>query len=253
MGLRRYSYTVTSDDLNSDLVWEMMLVGRPAGTHFSAGGSSPLVRADDTNHLETHATLGDRAGDDEDDESDLLEVAVGVALGVLVTIGAFTAAPHVKAWWKERRAKTATPSEATESVDTATTFDVATLTVAAFAAEVEVALEEHRTKMSSAEAQRRMLEMMLAAAVIADNMRALSKAQLEDGASSELHSALVKLTVPQVTDSLNRMLEKDKALLGERASADLLKVFGGGCVVEGQYLPLRNDRIVETLRLPRTA
>ncbi|MGW1341039.1 hypothetical protein ACWCOV_08300 [Kribbella sp. NPDC002412] len=243
---------MTSDDLSSDLVWEKMWVGRPTDTHFSAGGSSPLARADDTNKLETHATLGGRV-EDEDDESDLLKVAAGVALGVLVTIGAFKAAPHVKTWWKERRARKVALSEAAEPADEADTSDVATLAVAAFASEVEGALDEQRTKMSSAEAQRRVLEIMLAAAIIADNMNALSNAQLEDGASAELQSALERLTVPQVTDSLNRMLEADSTLLGEQASAELMKVFGGGCAAEGQYVPLRNDRIREVLRLPRAA
>ena len=244
---------MTSDDLNFDLVWEKMWVGRPSDTHFSAGGSSPLARANDTNKLETHATLGGRVEDDEDDESDLLKVAAGIALGVLVTIGAFKAAPHVKTWWNERRANKATLTEAAEPADEANTSEVATPAVAAFASEVEVVLEEQRTKLSSAEAQQRILKVMLAAAVIADNMRALSNAQLDDGVAAELQSALEKLTVPQITDSLNRMLESESTLLGEQASAELMQIFGGGCAVEGKYVPLRNDRIREALRLPRAA
>ncbi|GAA1639098.1 hypothetical protein GCM10009744_30680 [Kribbella alba] len=191
------------------------------------------MRADDTNKLETHATLGGRVEDDEGDQSDLLKVAVGIAL----TIGAVKAASHVQTWWKERRAKKVALSEAAEPAGEADTSDVATLAVAAFASEVEVALNEQRTKMSSAEAQRRVLEIMLAAAVIADNIRALSSAQVEDGARAELQSAPAKLTVPQVTDSLNRMLEADGTLLCEQASADLMRIFGGGCAVDGQYMP----------------
>lgn len=244
---------MTSDDLNSDLVWEKMWVGRPTDTHFSAGGSSPLARADHTNKLETHATLGDRVEDDEDDESDLLKVAAGIALGVLVTVGALKAAPKVKSWWKELRAKKATLSEAAEPAGEANTSGVATFAVAEFAFELEVALEEQKTNMSSAEAQRRILEMMLAAAIIADNLRALSNAQLDDGASAELQGALEMLAVPQVTDSLNRMLETDSTLLGAEASADLMRIFGGGSAVEGQYVPLRDGRIREALRLPRAA
>jgi len=230
-----------------------MWVGRPADTHFSADGSSPLARADDTNRLETHATLGGRVEDNEDDESELLKTAAGIALGVLVSIGALRAAPHVKTWWKERRAKRATLSVLTQLGEEASTSEVTTLAVAVFASEVEVALEEHRSKMSSAEAQQRVLQIMLAAATIADNMKALSNAQLEAGASAELHSAMAKLTVPQVTDSLNRMLETDSTLIDGQASTELMKIFGGGWTVEGQYVPLRNDRIRETLRLPRAA
>ena len=231
-----------------------MWVGRPADTHFSAGGSSPLACADDTNNLVTHATLGGLVeDDDEDDESDLLKVAAGIALGALMTIGAFKAAPHVKAWWKGRWAEKVKLSAAAEPADNADTLAMARLPGAAFASDVEVALDEQRTRMSSAEAQRRVLEIILAAAVIADSMRALSNVQLEDGASAQLRSALGKLTVPQVTDSLNRMLETNSAPLGEQEAADLMRIFGGGCALQGQYVPLSNDRIRKALSLPWAA
>ncbi|GAA1597403.1 hypothetical protein GCM10009804_62310 [Kribbella hippodromi] len=225
-----------------------------------------------------HAALGDRV--EEDDDDDVLKVAAGIALGVLMTVGAYKAAPQVKAWWKERRAKkgtapdTSETSEASEPTDLARSAELAGLAelagvaglydgadtpekaalgVGAFAAGVEVALEAQRTEMSSAEAQRRLLEVMVAAAVIAGNMRALGTAELEHGASPELRSAMDKLTVPQVTDSLNRMLAADSSLLGEQASADLMQIFGGGGVIDGRYVPLRDDLIQEALRLPRTA
>lgn len=118
---------------------------------------------------------------------------------------------------------------------------------------METALEEQRTDMSNVEAQRRVLEIMLAAAVIADNMRALSDAQIDDSVVFELQRTMEKLTVPQVTDSLNRMLEGDASILDDRSSADLLQIFGGGRAVEGRYVPLGNDKIAEVLRLPRAA
>ncbi|MEV8375210.1 hypothetical protein AB0P21_20925 [Kribbella sp. NPDC056861] len=239
---------MTSDELDPALVWQPMMVGLPAGTHLTAGGSSPLARSDDTNQLVTHATLGGPIKEEEDD-SDLLKVAAGVALGVLLTIGAYKAAPHVKSWWRELRAKKATLSGAAEAADEVNSSGVATVSVAAFASEVDIAVEEQLTMMGSTEAQRRVLEILLAAAAIADNMRALSKARLEDGASAELQSALEKLTVPQVTDSLNRMLGTKGTLLDGEAQAEFMRIFGGGCAVEGQYVPLRNARVRNALRL----
>jgi len=93
----------------------------------------------------------------------------------------------------------------------------------------------------------------MAAAFIADQIRELTNAQVEDGASLELQSAVETLTVPHLTDSLNRMLEVDASLLDDETSAELMKIFGGGRIVEGQYVPLRNDKIKEALRLPRAA
>jgi hypothetical protein len=91
----------------ADMVWEKRWVGHPTDTHFSAGGSSPLARADGTNKLETHATLGPRVEEDDQAEEtpDLLKWAMTIGAGVLLGIGAIKAAPHVKSWWKDLRSK----------------------------------------------------------------------------------------------------------------------------------------------------
>lgn len=104
--------------------------------------------------------------------------------------------------------------------------------------------------MSSAEAQKRLLALLAAAACIADQVRALVNARIEDDeASLELKRVMEKLTAPQITDSINRVLEADSSLLDEEVSAEFMKIFGGGRTVDGQYVPLRNEKIKEALRL----
>lgn len=76
------------------------------------------------------------------------------------------------------------------------------------------------------------------------------KVRIEDAAPAELQEALDKLTAPQFTESLNRMLEEDASVLDDATAAELIKVFGGGQVVEDQFVPLRNEKIKEALRLP---
>jgi hypothetical protein len=117
-----------------------------------------------------------------------------------------------------------------------------------FANEVNVALDEHQASMSSAEAQERLLAILVAAAFIAEQMRMLSNARIED-APPELRNAMDKLTVPQLTDSMNRMPESNASLLDDETSAGLMKVFGGGRFVDGQYVPLRNENVKDVLRL----
>jgi hypothetical protein len=243
---------MTFEDLDPEMLWEPMWVGRPAGTHFSAGGTSPLARSDDTNRLETQAVFGGPVDENEGD-SDLLKVAVGLGVGVLLTIGGLKGVPRLTSWWKNRGATAAEPARAVASDDEAVTSEAPSMSVAAFASEVEVALEEHRTKMSSAEAQRRIVEIMLAAAVIAENVRALSGAQLEDDAHSKLRNALADLAAPDVADYVNRALAADSSLLDDRTLGRVVELFGGGRTVDGQYVPLRNDRVAEVLRLPRAA
>jgi hypothetical protein len=58
-----------------------------------------------------------------------------------------------------------------------------------------------------------------------------------------------KLTAPQLTDSTNRMLETNSSLLDAETSNELMKIFGGGRFVDGQYVPLRNEKIKDALRL----
>ena len=104
--------------------------------------------------------------------------------------------------------------------------------------------------MGSEEAQRRIAAMLAASAFIAEQIRMLSNAQVEDdGDLPELQSAMEKLTAQQVTDSVNRMLEANTSLLDDRASAEFMRMFGGGGIVDGQYVPLRSKKVKDALRL----
>lgn len=253
VGDRPYSWRMATDD-STPMIWETRKVGRPVGTHYSAGGSSPLARGDDTNKLETHATLGPVVDDDEGDATETaIQVAVGIAIGVVTTIGVIKATPHVKRWIKRLRSKWDGGSEEREVALETASAGVATLSIAEFASEVDAALDEHRTSMSSAEAQKRVLAILMAAAFIADELRALSSAQIEDGSPAELRKAIERLTAPQLTESLNRVLEADASLLDDRTSAELMNLFGGGRTSDGQYVPLLHDNVKEALSLPRAA
>lgn len=237
-------------DRDTNLEWEKRWVGRPADTHFSADGSSPLARDNETNRLETHATLGERVEEDGKD-SDLLVAAAAAAVGVLATLGTLKVAPHVRAWWRERRSK-GTPAQQKPELVEPEVHD-ATIAAANFASEVNVLLEEQRMRMSTAEAQQRLVKIVLAAAVIADNIRALSAAQIDDNVSAELRDAIEKLSVPEITASLNSILASRSPAVDERASNELVRIFGGGQVITGAFEPLRNERVAAILHIPRAA
>lgn len=183
------------------MIWEKYWLGRPAGTHYSDGTSSALLFGDGTNKLRTHAVRGPRI--ESEGSPDLLPLAVAIAAGVSVGIVVKTAAPKVKVWWNDLRSQRSQNAAARELDREAQAVAVSAIPVEDFSKAVDLALERHRT-MSSAEAERRILELLLAAAIIAKNMRALSGAHIEDGASLELQAAIEKLTVPQLTDKLRR-------------------------------------------------
>ena len=255
-----YHRRVDLDD--PGMIWEPLWVGRPKGTHLAADGTSPLAFSDKTRLLETQVVLGPSVGnDDEDDDedeesSDTLKWIVGIGIAVVATVAATKAAPVVIKWRKARRAtKEKTSVTARATVEAA--FDTegkstAAMDNSAFASEVDSALDKHRRSMSSAEAQRRVLAILVAAAFIADQMRELSGVRIDDDVP-ELQAAMDKLSAAELTASLNRMLEADSSALDHETSAELLRAFGGGSVVEGDFVPLSNDKVKAALRLRQAA
>lgn len=193
----------------------------------------------------------DEDKDQEEDAPDLSATVLGIAIGAVGTVIAIAAAPHVKSGWNVIKAKWARRSGTSETDHQAAGMAALSGTAPAdFSTEVAAALEDHSTSMSSAEAQQRLLALLRAAAFIADQMRTLSNARIEDDPTSrELASAMQKLTTPQIADSINRMLAADASLLDDETSADLMRIFGGGQTVDGQYVPLRPGKIKDALRL----
>lgn len=241
-----------SDD-QIDMIWEKYWLGRPTGTHYSEGTSSALLFGDDGSGLETHARRGSRVEDEEsDEEPELLKWAVAIGAGVLIGIGAVKAAPRVKSWWRNLRGKRAKDTSETQMTSTAEATALSGIPVEDFTHAVDDALSERNT-MTTAEAERRIVEILLAAGIIAKNMRELSSATIEDGASVELQQAIERLTLPNLTDRLNRMLESDSSALDAETAAVFAQIFGGGRIVEGEYVPVQNDKVKNVLRLPDRA
>jgi hypothetical protein len=128
---------------------------------------------------------------------------------------------------------------------------VSKASVEAFSKEIDVALDDSRSSMSSAKAQQHLLKILMAASIIADSIRELSNAHIEHDADlPELKNAMEKLATQQVTDAINRMLTTDRSLLDDESSEIFARIFGGGRFVEGKFVPLRSDRIKEALGLP---
>lgn len=77
---------MTADDKHH-LIWEQRWVGRPSGTHYSAGGASPLLRDNETNRLSTHAVFGNSSESPSDGST-----GESAAVRALAVLGAATLA-----------------------------------------------------------------------------------------------------------------------------------------------------------------
>lgn len=242
----------------------------PDGTHLAdskgpSGTHRALLFTNDTNELVGPAELIEDEGDygnepvgsSDEDDAPTLGALVAAALIVVGVI----AAPRIKNWWQDKAfpsLRTKWPAlerfvrpAAEESNNAVAPTELALLSKTAaadFSKAVDVALEDSKTGMSRDLAQKRLAAMLTAAAFIAEQMRVLSNARIEDDAEfPDLTSAIEKLTTQQVTDSINRMIETDAPLLDDETSSSLMKFFGGGGVIDGEYVPLRNENVKAAL------
>src|SRR3954469_12567620 len=114
-------------------------------------------------------------------------LVIGFAVAVGGTVLTAKAVPHIKGWINSMKSKLSGEADSQPALDG--------YAETGFPQQVELALEDLRTGMSSEEAQRRIAMIMIAAAFIADQIRALSHARVEDAeAPRELRTALAKLS-----------------------------------------------------------
>lgn len=177
-------------------------------------------------------------------QAKLKQLVIGFAAGAVAvggTVLTVKAAPHIKGWINGLRSKLSDEADSQPGLDSDAEIG--------FPQQVELALKDFRS-VSSEEAQRRIVMIMIAAAFIAVQIRALSHARVEGTeAPRELRTALAQLSAADLTDTVNRMLEVNSSLLSDEISAALMKIFEGGRFVDGAYVPLRNDKVRDAFRL----
>jgi hypothetical protein len=114
---------------------------------------------------------------------------------------------------------------------------------------IEKAVENSRRPMGSAEAELRLARMLAAAAILVQEYRALSNARLDDDGYPALKKAVDALTEQEVTDLVNQVLASSSEV-DEETTETLMASFGGGQVLDGEYIPISNVRVREVLYLP---
>lgn len=263
---------------------EKMWVDYPDGTHLSQsrqdpGGFSALARDDATDALVDHATLHPIIDDDTESDLSRFVLVGGAALGgIALGAAAVKVTPHVISWWNEhvvpawnermlpamqsrvrnlfrrkRRKQGTLQDETAETPDAPalplTPTDVA---CAVFVEQVDALSGEPGTSMSQAEAEERLFTILIAAACIAEQIRALSGVRLESEDSERvelLSGAIRQLSTQRIADGINRLLESDTALLDEETVDQFMKMFKGARIPGQGYAPIRMEQLQEALRL----
>jgi hypothetical protein len=250
-----------------------MWVDYPDGTHLSQssqdpGGCRGLARDDATNNLTGHATLYSITDDDkaEFDLPRLLLLVSSAALGgIVLGAAAVKVTPRVVSWWNERmlpamqsrvrkrRKRGALQDETAETTDApALPLTQADATCAVFVEQVDALSGEPGASMSQAEAEERLFAILIAAACIAEQIRALSGVRLESEDSERvelLSGAIRQLSTQRIADGINRLLESDTALLDEATVDQFMKMLKGARIPGQGYAPIRVEQLQEALRL----
>lgn len=245
----------------------------PEGTHLASsrntdGAFRGTYLNDETNQIGGQAEFVEAEQDDDEQPEDVSNVlAQFVVLAAAFAFGVVTtkAAPKVKSWWQD----SAYPSlkyrlislllkKNTKNVDVKKAepidrpeISLEGVSTETFSTEVAVALADTRAVMSSEEAQRRFIAMIIAAAVVAEQFRRLQEAHIEGGEEElqEFRKALTDISTEPVVDLINKMLETNDGL-NEDAGPTLVELLGGGGRVDGKYVPLRLEQLQAAVRLP---
>ena len=230
----------------------------PEGTHLaSSRNTDSAFRGtyldDETNQIGGQAEFVEAEQDDDEQPEGVSDVlaqvivlAAAFAFGVVTT----KAAPKVKSWWQDsaypslkyrlsslllKNTEKDVGAKKVESIGRPE-ISLEGVSTETFSTEVAVAL----AVMSSEEAQRRFIAMIIAATVAAEQFRRLQEAHIEGGEEElqKLRKALTDISTEPVVDLINKMLETNDGL-NEDAGSTLVELLGGGGTVDGKYVPLR--------------
>jgi len=247
----------------------------PEGTHLASsrntdGAFRGTYLDDETNQIGGQAELFEVDRNEREDESNgsdgILAEVVATIIGVAATGIIVWATPKVKSWWQDSaypslkyRLSSLLLKKKTEKdvgVKKAETIDrpeisLEGVSTETFSTEVAAALADTRAVMSSEEAQRRFIAMIIAAAVVAEQFRRLQEAHIEGGDEElqKFRKALTDISTEPVVDLINKMLETNDGL-NEDAGPTLVELLGGGGRVDGKYVSLQLEQLQAAVRLP---
>lgn len=233
----------------------------PEGTHLADSGKVPGAKLGAALDNTTNQVSGqaDWVPVRQSPVANAIGYAILVAAGVVATVAVQKSTPVVQSWLQT----TALPSAKAAlrritgtkgidgQIDAVDATEPIQLSPAGFSKEIETALEGARRPMSSAEVKRRLLRIMLAAAIIAEEFRALDGIDIRDDEDlRELRRAMGKLTTQEVADLVNQIRVEDDGLLDAESEAAFVAAFVGDSTDKGDYLPIDQERLSEALRLP---
>lgn len=191
-----------------------------------------------------------------------------IASGTMLFLDEYVA-PRVKHWWEDKAmpilkekwssiTKKEKPKQtkkvSKQSKVQTTEIDVISGSVPGmFCQELGKAYDKYVYDMTSEEAQIELLDIFILSVMLTAKIRKLSHSRIiQDGDTSseyiEGQEIIERLSTPEYVASINKILENNPSLLEEKA-ATLSKILGRSLVLNGEYVPIENDKFKEKLMM----
>lgn len=109
--------------------------------------------------------------------------------------------------------------------------------------QVGIALDEYRQDMSDGEKQQHLIKITVHYMCLVKELQAMKGVPVTD---ADWQEALRRMTSPMLTNSINRILTNNPALLTEGESKMLSELLGTEIIVDGEFIPIENRRLKKT-------
>lgn len=164
-------------------------------------------------------------------EQEELEDAIAELITVLILAGIAKAKPHVQHWWQEsfqpfvvrQWSRLRRNTRSTQSLVSSPAEEVTQETSSEYSADVALTATE-RPRMSSAEAQARMLAAIAAQAFADEQMRLVNGAEIVDEADADSVREAISKLPPEIVAELVKRMVTNPSLFEEESLAELASV-----------------------------
>lgn len=215
---------------------------------------------------------GEDEGEEESEcESTALDGNSLLIIGGIVVafIAGVKAAPHIKRFWHDKAAPviakiknrltgkstdTQKANSSNNEQEESANLSPAEILPTKFSEEIDTILDEYEADRSSEEAQEHLINIVMLAVCLAEEIRKLPSALIKADSKDylELQRAMEKLTTQKVTDSINTILANNISMLDARTSKTLPELLGGNFAQSEVFIPIENSRVKEVLSLECT-
>ncbi|UNL85268.1 hypothetical protein [Priestia koreensis] len=237
--------------VNGDANFKNGLRNRDKGTLYRQPDfEEDAATYDDNDYSPTENNERTELTPEQQEFAGMLGTAIAVGLTWVTTE---VVAPKVKHWWKSNAApalqekwnavtgKKITVSKSSKETTTSSVGAPEITLSNVFYQELDDAYEKYATDMTSEEAQSELLDIFILSATIAAKVRKLSKAKIVDE-----KDMITLLTSPEYISCINQILQSNPVLLEEK-TASLSKILGSSPIIDGIYVPIKNNQFKERL------